>query len=130
MWYLIVSIPYLCTDTYLKFIRAFGVFDSCLLQGGGSVIDSSVFVIAPSICGGCVWFLFCCAVSIFLSSFAIDFLHCLSSGCHVAVNVLCLFLALSCVGLLFVIVAFTGHICLFKKKTQKTSAYDLLVCGT
>ena len=61
--------------------------------------------------------LFCYALLCVLSSFAINShgirelfaLHLLSSSRHVAVNILCLFPMVSCVGLRCVIVIFSGN---------------------
>ena len=37
----------------------------------GSVVVDSLFIVAPIVCEGCVWSLFCCAVLSILSSFSI-----------------------------------------------------------
>ena len=52
-------------------------------------------------------------------------LLCLSSGYHVTVNVLCPFLIVSLVGLLFVIVTFPGHTRLhFDQEIPKSQSID------
>ena len=69
-------------------------FGCCTLEGSGSgVVDGSLFIATPIVCGGVVWSLFCCAVFSVLSRFAFISLRnttlvpllLLSFSCHVSV---------------------------------------------
>ena len=88
----------------------------------------SLFIVVPIFVGEVVWSLFCFAVLCVLSSFAIISLGkrelvaliLLSSWCHVAVFVRCLFLAVAwLVPVQFVIVSFFGHTALGARSKYK-----------
>ena len=78
---------------------------------GDPFVVDSMFVVAPIVCGGfCVWSLFCYAVPGFPFNVCNQLYDgCFTSLCLVTVSVLWFFLAVTLVGLQFVIVVFPGH---------------------